>query len=111
MKVRIREVQTFYAEQMQAHGYGNITFRFETDAQGEPLVHRFDGRHSADSLYTDSIRAYWTTSDELEQRFDLERNIYLIFLDNSEIAGGAGSESGKMPVVLWQFIMMGRASN
>ena len=92
MKVRIREVQTFYAEQMQAHGYGNITFRFETDAQGEPLVHRFDGRHS-DSRYTS--RAYWTTSDELEQRFDLERNIYLIFLDNSEIAGGSGAQSGK----------------
>ena len=40
MKVIIRQVQTFYAEQMQAHGYGNKTFRIETDAQGEPLVHR-----------------------------------------------------------------------
>ena len=46
MKVVIRQAQTFYAEQMEAHGYGNRTFRIETDAQGEPLVHRFDGRHS-----------------------------------------------------------------
>ena len=46
MKVMIRRAQTFYAEQMQAHGYGNSTFRFETDAQGEPQVHRVDGRHA-----------------------------------------------------------------
>ena len=44
MKDEIRNAQTFYAEQMRAHGYGNETFRFETDAQGEPLVHRVDGR-------------------------------------------------------------------
>ena len=43
MKVTIRQIQTFYIEQMQAHG--NKTFRFETDTQGEPLVHRVDGQH------------------------------------------------------------------
>ena len=43
MKAMMRRVQTFFAEQMQAHGYGNTTFRFETDVQGEPLVHRVDG--------------------------------------------------------------------
>ena len=46
MKVKIREVQTFYADQMAAHGYGRKTFRYETDAQGEPLVHRVDGRRA-----------------------------------------------------------------
>ena len=97
MKVAIRRVQTFYAEQMQAHGYGNRTFRIETDAQGEPLVHRVDGRHP-DSRYIG--RTYWTLyDDELEQRFDLERNIYLIVLDNSTDlignAGGTGGDRGK----------------
>ena len=58
MKVRIREVQTFYAEQMQAHGYGNRTFRFETDAQGEPLVHRVDGRHPDSRYYWPRIFDY-----------------------------------------------------
>ena len=38
MKTMIRRIQTFYAEQMQAHGYGEMTFRFETDASGTPLV-------------------------------------------------------------------------
>ena len=53
MKVTIRQIQTFYAEQMQAHGHGNKTFRFETDAQGEPMVHRVDGQHP-ESYYSDS---------------------------------------------------------
>ena len=96
IKDTILNVQTFYAEQMQAHGYGNKTFRFETDAQGEPLVHRVDGRHS-DSHYIG--RTYWTMYDELEQRFDFERNIYLIVLDNSTDsignAGGIGGRRGK----------------
>lgn len=47
MKVTIRHIQTFYAEQMQAHGYGNKTFRFETDAEGEPVVHRVEGLRAA----------------------------------------------------------------
>ena len=97
IKDTILNVQTFYAEQMQAHGYGNITFRFETDAQGEPLVHRFDGRHP-DSRYIGD-RTFWTMYDELEQRFDFERNIYLIVLDNStDLIGnarGGGGERGK----------------
>ena len=74
MKTMIRQVQTFYAEQMQAHGYGNRTFRFETDAQGEPLVHRVDGRHS--------LRHYWDEDgeeiSEIAQTFDLYANVYLI---------------------------------
>ena len=44
MKVTIRQVQTFFADQMEAHGYGRKTFRFETDAQDDPVVHRVDGQ-------------------------------------------------------------------
>lgn len=47
MKVAIRQIQTFYAEQMQAHGHGSKTFRFEIDAQGDPVVHRLDGDGAA----------------------------------------------------------------
>ena len=83
MKAGIRQVQTFYAEQMEAHGYGPMTFRFETDEQGEPLVHRVDGGHP-DGEYTGSSgtvsRAVY---EELEQSFDLLANVYLIFLDHS----------------------------
>ena len=96
MKVRIREVHIFYAEQMQAHGYGNRTFRIETDAQDEPLVHRVDGRHAERHYlggYGNDVR------EEIEQTFDLERNIYLIVLDNSTDSigksGAVGARTGK----------------
>ena len=87
MKVTIRQIQTFYAEQMQAHGYGNKTFRFETDARGEPLVHRVDGQHP-DSHYLDNT--YRRVLDELEPRFDVTENIYFIAIDNSIDAIGSG---------------------
>ena len=50
MKVAMRQIQAFFAEEMQRHGHGNLTFRFETDDQGELLVHQVDGEH-ADAHY------------------------------------------------------------
>ena len=75
MKVTIRQVQTFYAEQMQAHGYGYKTFRFETDAQGEPLVHRVDGQYP-DNHYLDA-------SPDPMLNFDRDGKIYFIVYDTS----------------------------
>ena len=100
MKTMARQVQTFYAEQMQAHGYGDRAFRLETDAAGEPVVHRVDGRHS-DSHYLDYTLS--TVQEELRQTFDLWSNIYIVVIDNSihgigfwgRLAGGVGTKNGK----------------
>ena len=92
MKVRIREVQNFYAEQMQAHGYGNKTFRFETDAQGESLVHRVDGQHP-DSHYLDLTHIVF---EEIGRVFDIRENIYIVFVDHSlldHIGMGGGTRA------------------
>ena len=71
MKDEILNVQTFFAEQMEAHGYGNVTFRIETDAQGEPMVHRVDGQHP-DSYYEYGGRLNaWGVSGEISQIFDI----------------------------------------
>ena len=100
MKDEIRSIQTFYAEQMEAHGYGKLTFRVETDAQGGPMVHRVDGEHP-DSHYLDNARE---TILEIEQTYDLFANVYLIVIDNGidtisygdgRIAGGRGIRQGK----------------
>ena len=90
MKVTIRQIQTFYAEQMEAHGYGRKTFRFETDAQGDPIVHRVDGRNP-DSQYLDNT--FVTLFNEIRQAFDATQNIYFIVVDNStnRIGQAAGS--------------------
>ena len=90
MKVRMRRLRTFYAEQMQAHGYGDKTFRFETDARGEPLVHRVDGQHG-DSHYHDNTPR--TVTSEIQHAFDLNANIYFIVVDHSsDVIGLGGGE-------------------
>ena len=48
IREEVRKVQAFYAEQMEAHGYGKRTFRVETDEQGEMIVHRLNGKHAFD---------------------------------------------------------------
>ena len=45
MKNTILQIQSFFAAEMERHGHGSRTFRFETDSQGGPLVHHVDGKH------------------------------------------------------------------
>ena len=95
MKDEILDIQTFFAEQMDAHGYGKLTFRFETGSQGKPIVHRVDGGHP-DSYYLYNPDPML---DEIEREFDLDANIYLIVIDNSvervaENATGIGGPRG-----------------
>ena len=98
MKVTIRQIQTFYADQMQAHGYGNKTFRFETDAQSRPVVHRVDGQHPVNHYL---VNIYRPVLDEIEQVFDRDANIYLTVIDigistlNMQGVGGIGGRRGK----------------
>ena len=69
MKSGIRSLQAFYADQMQAHGYGNRTFRFETDEWGDPLVHRVDDLDGSGE-------------NEIYEVFDLSANIYLNWISS-----------------------------
>ena len=80
MKEEIRGIQTFFGEQMQAHGYGYRTFRYETDDEGEPLVHRVDGLHP-DRHYVD--RTFLKMKEEIVQTFDLSKNVNILVIDNA----------------------------
>ena len=91
MKVAIRQVQTFFADQMEAHGYGRKTFRFETDGHGEPVVHRVDGQHPA-IHYIENF--YDPLFEEIEQVFDLSANIYFINRNTGNTAA-YGARTGK----------------
>ncbi|MYK19846.1 hypothetical protein F4055_17035, partial [Candidatus Poribacteria bacterium] len=99
MKNTILNVQIFYAEQMQAHGYGKKTFRFETNRQGEPRIHRVNGKHPF-RHYDNTLGT--AVTQELEQAFDFEANIYFIVLGadalrqgDGQPAGGVGGQRGK----------------
>ena len=80
MKDEMPKIQTFYADQMVAHGYGQATFRVETDARGEPMVHQVNGQHPDKHYLNDTIASVLA---EIEQMFDLDANIYFTVIDNS----------------------------
>ncbi len=96
MQAVIRLAQTFYGEQMAAHGYGDKTFRIETDADGEPLVHHVTGQHEA-GHYEGSLNNYGNIDLAIRQRFSFYNNVYLVFVDHIERPGasGWGSRWGK----------------
>ncbi len=98
IKETIAQVQETYSEQMHAHGFGNLTFGFETDEQGSPLVHRVDGQHP-DSNYLDNT--FDGIMSEVREVFDIEaNNVYLLVIDNTtnlidRFANGVGEYGGK----------------
>ena len=89
MKEDILKVQTFFADQMEAYGYGRATFRVETDSQGEPMVHPVVGRHP-DSHYPYEIEP---VVNEISLAFDFNTNIYLVVVDHRDYL--VGSRYGK----------------
>ena len=101
MKTRMRQAQDFFTGQMEAHGYGNTTWRFEADAQGEPLVLRVDGKHPTDYYNTD--RTVGKVFEEIDPVFDIEENVYYVAIDNGnscffsadKLVGGVGGRWGK----------------
>ena len=85
MKSGILSVQSFYADQMEAHGYGRLTFSIETDGNGNPVVHRVDGVHPA-SFYESTGRP----ASEIIGAFDTSSIVQLVVLDISRSSGGRG---------------------
>ena len=100
MKVTIRQIQTFFADHMEAHGHGRKTFRFETDAQGDPVVHRVDGGHPNSYYVQKGGGGFW---DDIPRKFDFSaNNVYLTVWDNGTTilrpgvggSGGGGRDRG-----------------
>ena len=96
VKTKMRQMHTFFANQMSAHGYGSEGFRFEKDAAGQPQVHRVNGQHpTSHYLENDTANAIL----EIDSTFDIESNIYFILIDTNgslirsgnRLVGGVGS--------------------
>jgi len=76
----IRDVQRFYADEMEKHDFGRKTFTFETDANGETLVYRVDGQFRDRYYHTDTADK---VLEELSAQFDMSKNVYLVAVDIS----------------------------
>ncbi len=96
MKTDILLVQDFYAREMRLHGHGNITFRVETDPQGEPMIHRMDGGHPDSHYVGSSDEILGIVEADIIQRFDYwETNIYVVLVDISQNTRAGGGRTGK----------------
>ncbi len=86
----IRDVQQFYADEMQRHGFGRKTFTFEIDATGKVVVHHVDGKFT-DSYYRQNTFAkVW---EEIREQFYTPQNIYFIAIDIGNERVGRGMNS------------------
>ena len=88
----IKDAQTFYADQMEAHGYGRKTFRVETDRDGEPIVHRFNGRFN-ERHYYERVTDFKVWEEFFQQVNDLQ-HVYLIAVDLSYESFNGGRVGG-----------------
>ena len=87
IKARIPRIQAFFSQQMQANGFGNRTFQFETDAQGDPVVHRVDGSDPESTLFWayPRVGAGSVLRDiiDLGSTFHYRSNVLFIVVDHS----------------------------
>lgn len=74
----IKTVQQIYASQMEHHGFGRKSFKFETDANGKAVVHHVKGKFP-DKYYQKKSGSVWT---EIDKQFDTLNNIYLTALES-----------------------------
>ena len=88
----IKKAQQIYANQMAHYGFGRKTFTFETDATGKAVVHHVKGKFK-DEYYHNQSGMVW---EEIDDEFDLSKNIYFTALDVSaeDLEGFACSFGG-----------------
>ncbi|MYB65665.1 hypothetical protein F4X73_13325 [Candidatus Poribacteria bacterium] len=82
MKSGILSVQSFFADQMEAHGHGRMTFSIETDGNGNPVVHRVN------SPYPASHYASGPSIPEVSNVHDVSSIVQLVVVDTR--AGSIG---------------------
>ena len=78
----VKKLQQFYADQVEAHGFERKTFRFEADNAENVVVHHINGKFN-EAYYQDPATETWIVWEEIEEQFDMSKNIYLLVLDTS----------------------------
>ena len=91
MDTLIKDVQQFYADQMERHGFGRKTFRFETDAQGSTVIHRIDGQFSSAYYHHNTFSK---VVEEIQERFPIERHAHLMIIEMGSANYEGGSSCG-----------------
>ena len=103
IELQMEVVQTFFADQMEAHGFGRKTFAFETGVKGKTIVHQIKGKFPDKHYLNNTTRK---VEAEIKERFSLSKNVYMIVVDTSDkyINGALGfgsSRRGGQSGILW----------
>ena len=88
----IKDTQAFFADEMERHGYDRKTFRVETDRDGEPTVHRFNGRFN-EQYYYQRLTDFKVWEEFFQQVNDFQ-HVYLIAIDLSYEVLNEGESCG-----------------
>jgi len=89
----IKDVQKFYADEMERHGFGRKTFRIETGVDGNVVVHRVNGQFNS-SHYDVGNDIHTVTNkviSEVHERFERQRKVDFVVADVGNALGGVGS--------------------
>lgn len=76
----IKEVQQFYADQMERHGFGRKTFTFQKNEDGRAKVYLVEGQYT-DHYYVKETAGKITK--EITEKFDNSNDVHLIAVDIS----------------------------
>ena len=87
----IKSVQGYYADVMEAHGFGKKTFRIETNATGKVVVHRVKGQFADAYYHNDPWEKVWK---EISKQFNTSGNMYLALLDTNSKSLGIADREG-----------------
>ena len=80
-----KQAQRFYANEMARHGYGQKTFRLETDTSGKIVLHGINGQSTSQYYHQNHAQI----ESELPEYLRTQNNIALIFVEgNNTIASG-----------------------
>ncbi len=82
IRTQIVYIQSFYTNQMAAHGYSGMSIRIERDTDGIIVVNRLDGRFPS-SYYNSAL----SEKQEVDAAFDTKKNIYLVVSDKNKTTG------------------------
>ena len=91
LETLIRDVQRFYADQMEINGFGRKTFTYETHENGSMRAYRVEGQFRDQYYHTDTADKVYT---EVASLFDTGKHIYLIVAEVSSEFIGAEDKCG-----------------
>ncbi len=101
IKNLMREVQQFYADQMEIYGFGRKTFQFETDADGNAFVYHVNGRFFGENALP--------TFNKFDSSKNIIRLLFVEDLNPNTVSypcgqGHGDSHSGYAEVACFSFI-------